>query len=106
MSTSYEFTSGDTGSVLRVTCVNDDDESAIDLTGATVELQWNRRSDGALQTKSMTLVTPASGICSYQFATGELEAPAMSFEVKITDASSKVIRSTATIDVDVRAAFS
>lgn len=104
MTTRYEFTSGDTGSVLRVTCVNDDDESAIDLTGATVVLKWYSRA-GTLVSQTMTLVTPASGICSYQFAAGELEAPAMSFEVQITDASSKVIRSTATLDVDVRAAF-
>jgi len=105
MSATYDFVAGDTGSVLRVTCVNDDDDSAIDLTGATVALQWIRRSDGALQSKTMTIVTAASGICSYQFATGELEAPSMRFEVKITDSGSKVIRSLDPLEVDVRTAF-
>lgn len=105
MAASYDFVSGDTGSVLRLTLTNDDDDSAIDLTASTIVLQWNRRSDNALQSKTMTIVTAASGICSYQFAASELEAPSMSFEVKITDASSKVIRSLDPLRVDVRAAF-
>jgi len=98
----YQFVSGDTGSVLRVTCKNDSDNTAINLTGSTVSLRWFDRATDAVITKAMTLVTPASGICSYQFATGELVSPSMSFEVRITDGSSAIIRSLNLIDVDVR----
>jgi len=99
---SYKFVSGDTGSVLRVTCTNDSDGSVINLTGSTVSLRWFDRATDAVINKAMTLVTPASGICSYQFVAGELVSPSMSFEVRITDGSSAVIRSLNLIDVDVR----
>lgn len=100
----YSFVAGDTGSVLRVTCTNDSDDSAIDLTGATVVVKW-RDSLGALQTKTMTIVTAASGIAEYNFAASELFSPSMSFEIQVTDASAKVIRSLSLIDVSVRAAL-
>lgn len=104
MPTVFEFTAGDTGSVLRVTCTNSDDDAAINLTGSTVELLWHRRSDGALQSPAMTIVTPLSGIASYQFAAGELEAPTMSFKVKITDSGGKYITSPNWTEVDVAGA--
>ncbi|MCC7202439.1 MAG: BppU family phage baseplate upper protein [Nitrospirae bacterium] len=92
MSSTYQFVAGDTGSKLKVTCKNDADNSIIDLTGATVKLKW-KDSGGALQTKTMTVLTPATnGQAEYQFASGELFAGTMNFEVEITDAGSKVIR--------------
>lgn len=100
----YSFVAGDTGSVLRVTCTNDSDDAAINLTGATVALRW-LDSSGVLVTKNMSIVTAASGIAQYQFGASELFAPSMSFEVGITDASSNVIRSINLIDVNVRAAL-
>ena len=101
----YSFVSGDTGSTLRVTCTNDSDSTAIDLTGCTLALRW-KDSANVLQSKAMTIVTAASGIAEYNFAAGELFAPSMSFEVQITDATSKVIRSLNPIEVSVRAALS
>lgn len=100
----YSFVAGDTGSVLRVTCTNDSDDTAINLTGATVALRW-LNSAGTLVSQNMTIVTAASGIAQYQFTASELFAPSMSFEVRITDASSNVIRSLNLIDVNVRAAL-
>ena len=100
----YSFVAGDTGSVLRVTCTNDSDDSAIDLTGCTVVLKW-RNASGVLTSQTMTIVTAASGICEYRFAAGELFAPSMAFEVQITDASSRVIRSLSLIETSVRAAL-
>jgi hypothetical protein len=99
---SYKFVAGDTGSVLRVTCTNDSDGTAINLTGSTVVLRWFNRATEAVIEQTMTLVTPASGICSYQFAAGELVSPSMAFEVKITDGSGKVIRSLNLLNEAVR----
>lgn len=86
-----DFIAGDTGSVLQVTC-KDTDDVAINVTGATVRLKY--RIDGAaLQTKTMTLVTAASGIVKYQFLADELTKGVMESEVEITDSSSKVTTS-------------
>ena len=101
---SYSFVSGDTGSVLRVTCTNDSDDSAINLTGSTLSLRW-LNSSGVLVTQAMTIVTAASGIAQYQFGASELYAPSMSFEIRITDSSANVIRNLSPIEVNVRAAF-
>jgi len=102
---SYKFVSGDTGSTLRVTCLNDDDSAIINITGATVVLRWLNPTTNAYIEKTMTLITPLSGIADYQFLAGELIAPSMAFEVRITDGSGKIIRSLNPINVDVRTAF-
>jgi hypothetical protein len=81
---SYSFVSNDTGSILQVTCTKASDNSAINLTGATVKLKWFNPARTVVE-RTMTLVTPLSGIVNYQFLAGDLYAPAMSFEVEITD---------------------
>ncbi len=102
---SYQFVAGDTGSKLKVTCKNDSDSTVINLTGATVKLKW-RGSGGTLQTKTMTILTPATnGQAEYQFLTGELFAGTMDFEVEITDSGGKVIRCLDLISEKVRAAL-
>jgi len=87
-----EFVENDTGSVLRVTCVDNDTDAAINLTGATVRLRW-RHHNGDVTSKTMNIVTAASGIVEYQFASGELWRGTRSFEVEIADAQGKVITS-------------
>ena len=100
----YEFVAGDTGSILEVTCKNDDDNTAINLTGCTVALQW-KGIDGVLVSKTMTVTNAAGGVAQYQFATAELFSGAMEFEVKITDVNSKVIRSLNLLSEGVRRAL-
>ncbi len=102
---SYQFVAGDTGSKLKVTCKNDADSSVINLTGSTVKLKW-KDSGGTLQTKTMTVLTPATnGQAEYQFAANELYAGTVNFEVEITDSGGKIIRSLDVIVEKVRAAL-
>ena len=88
----FSFVEADTASKLRVTCKNKGTGNAINLTGSTVQLQWKTRK-GTFVEKAMTLTDPTNGIAEYQFVVGELESPAMKFEVEITDGTSKVFRS-------------
>lgn len=102
MAVTYQFVAGDTGSKLKVTCKNDQDSIIIDLTGATVKLKWKNTS-GVLVTKTMTILSPATGgQAIYQFATAELYAGTMEFEVEITDSGGKVIRNLDLIKEKVR----
>ena len=85
------FVSGDTGSKLEETCLDNDTGLAIDLTGSTVALKWIDKSE-ALQTKSMTITDAINGVVEYLFLADELFAPQMKFEVEITDSGGNIIR--------------
>lgn len=102
---SFDFVAGDTGSVLNVTCKDKVTAAVINLTGSTVNLQWLNAA-GSRTTVAMTIVSAVAGTVKYQFTTGQLFAPAMVLEVKITDALSKVVTSLDTISVAVRKAAS
>ena len=92
MADGYDFVENDDGSILRITCYNDD-QSVIDLTGATVVLRW-RNSSGAMVERNMTIVGAATnGIAEYQFSLGELFAPKMHFGYRITDANNNNVSS-------------
>ena len=91
-----DFVAGDTGSVRRITC-RDDDGSVIDLTGATVTIRW-KDAAGTLVERPMTVVSPAAGVAEYQFAAGELYSPRMALGYRVTDATGNVITSR-TLDV-------
>ena len=89
----YSFVEDDTGSQLRVTCRNKVTGAVIDLTGSTVQLQWKTRKQ-VFTEKTMSIVVPGTnGIAEYLFLAGELEAPAMKFEVEVTDGIGKVLHS-------------
>lgn len=102
---SYDFVAGDTGSILNVTCKDKATKAVMDLTNCTVSLQWLNAA-GTRTTVAMTIVSAVAGTVKYQFTTGQLFAPGMIFEVKITDALSKVVTSLDTISVSVRKAAS
>lgn len=89
----FEFVAGDTASKLRVFCKDSDASVALDLSGSTVLLRWNKNSDGSLVEKQMTITDAALGIAEYQFLAGELEAPVMTFAVKVTFADSTFVSS-------------
>ena len=95
-----DFVSNDTGSILQITCV-DSTGVAINLTGATVRLRWIDTTN-TVQTKTMTIVTAASGICQYQFATGELVPGRMQFEIEIEDSSGYKTTNPTLTEVTVR----
>ncbi len=95
-----DLVSGDTGSTLLVTCT-DDSGAVIDLTSCTIKLRWQEAA-GTVSDKTMTVVSAASGTCSYKFLTGELFAPAMSFEVEITDGLGFKLSNVYLINVIVR----
>lgn len=97
----YEFVTGDTGSKIVITCTDSVLGTAINLAGATVKLHWITNA-GVLANKTMTVTSAATGVCEYQFLTGEIEAPTMTFEVEITDSASKVITSLDPVVVSVR----
>lgn len=88
----YDFTEGDTGSKLKVTC-RDNDETIIDLTGATVILHWKDANNDLVERNFTILDPPTDGISEYQFAAGELYAPKMNCGYSVTDSSGKVISS-------------
>jgi len=97
----YSFVTGDTGSILKITCKDAQTEAAMDITGSTVRLKW-KDAAGVLVTKVMDIVTPLQGIAQYQFAVGDLIAPKMRLEVEITDASGKVFSSIKPLEELVR----
>lgn len=96
----FDFVTGDTGSSLSVPCT-DSNGDVIDLTGCSVELHWKDAS-GAAVVRNMTIDDETGGICSYKFADGEIFAPAMSFEVQITDAGGFIITTPDLMTVTVR----
>lgn len=102
MTTSYDLVTGDTASVLRVTCKNRQTKVALDLTACTVHLHWINKS-GVLVQRVMTIESPSTaGIVSYQFAAGEIESSTMKCEVQITNSSGKILTLLAPIELKVR----
>lgn len=104
MAGTYQFVAGDTGSILEVTCLNDSDNTAINLSGCTVTLQW-KAVGGVRVSKTMTITDAAGGVAEYQFLANELYHGVMKFEIKITDVNSKVIRSLDLLEETVRRAL-
>lgn len=95
-----DLVTGDTGSTLTVTC-KDGAGAVINLTGATVELHWEGAS-GTVESRNMTVSAPATGVAAYTFSAGEIFAPAMAFEVEITDSAGKVVTCTEKIELTAR----
>ena len=85
-----EFVESDTGSILRLTCKNNTDESVIDVTGATVVLRY-KIDGGTLQTKAMTLQDATNGIVQVQFGAGELTPGELTGAAQITDSGGLVL---------------
>jgi hypothetical protein len=98
-----DFVSNDTASVLRVTCV-DANEERINLAGASANLHWKDETGQSID-KAMTIEDAANGVCTYQFGEGELFSPGMSFEVEITDVNEKKLTNVDLIAVTVRKAL-
>jgi hypothetical protein len=100
--TLFTFVEADTASVLRVTLVNKQTLGAIDLTGSTVRLIYTI-DDGSTQSRVMTLVTPLSGICEYQFVTGDLTPGKMIANTEITFSDTTILSQLDSFTFQVRA---
>ena len=98
---SAELVTNDTGSTLRLTCKDNELDTAIDLTGSTVRLRWEDDS-AAVQTRTMTIVDAANGIVTYKFLTGEIVFPKMRFEVEITDSGGYIISNLSLLEIETR----
>lgn len=86
---SYDFTAGDTGSVLRITVRDKYTKSVIPLnTIYTVNLLF-KMEGGMLVSRAMTVLTGADdGKAEYQFSTGELTAGTMQAQIEVTEIAS------------------
>jgi hypothetical protein len=105
-----DFTQHDTGSSLVITLV-DQDGAVIDLTGATVALQYYIDSNPPLFTKQMTVTDPKTGICSYQFGllNGVYDlasAGTMHFSVVVTLAGGVILSSPLEGQISISPAWS
>jgi len=96
-----DFVTGDTGTILRTTCIDNDTGEVIILTGATIVVRWEDET-GTIVTKPMTINDAANGIVQYQFLAGELIAPRMKFEIEITDVSGNIISNLELIELTGR----
>lgn len=72
---------GDTGSAVRITCLDNITSSPINLNGSIVKLQW--RHNGTIFNQTMEIIDPIKGIVQYMFESNELYTPEMSFDVVI-----------------------
>jgi len=97
----YDFGEDDTGSKLRVTCKDSQTGLPINLTGATVKLQW-RKPDVTLASVVMTVIDALGGVAEYLFAAGELKPKGMDFTVEITDSGGKILKNVNVIYKTVR----
>jgi|WetSurSiteA1Bulk_404760.scaffolds.fasta_scaffold16651_2 hypothetical protein len=78
-----EFVAGDTNSKIRFTFKKASDGSALDLSGATVDLRW-KIGAGILTTSAMTVTDAAGGVAEYLFTTGQLVAGTLTAEGRVT----------------------
>lgn len=101
MANRFHFVQADNKVRLQVTCT-DSAGAAINLSGASVNLRWRKKSDGLVENRAMTIDNAASGVVSYLFLTGELVPPTMEYEVTVTKADGTVISSLDTEVLGIR----
>lgn len=99
-----EFVAGDTGSKLIVTCKTNQDSVVIDLTGASLKLNFKIDS-GTLKTPAMTITNlpGTDGKAEYQFISTDLVAGDMQAAAEITDSVGKIITQLVPFKFKVRA---
>lgn len=92
---------GDTESTLKITC-KDSDGTVINLTGATVRVYW-RIANGNVQSRTMTIdASPATGIATYKFQSGDLIVGDLVGEIEIQFTSGTILTSVVTFTINVR----
>lgn len=91
---------GDTLAILRVTVK--DAGTVVNLTGATVLMNYRINGGTLVTTTNWTISNPTTGVCDYQFTSGELTAGQLVGELQIT-ISGKVGK-TSKLYIDIEAA--
>lgn len=100
MTCEYDFVQDDNG-VLKVTCL-DEAGAVIPLPGATVTLNWVDDIGGDPVTRPMTITDEANGLAEYEFQTGELIPPVITYEVNIVDVNNDEITSVCLEELKIR----
>ena len=92
----FDFVEGDTLTTIKSALVDQDNGSALDLTGgsASVRFVFRRPGDGAWSAptdRALTVTDAANGLVEYQFLTGELLPGIMRLEASATLSNGKTI---------------
>lgn len=104
MANRYHFVQENELVKLVVTCV-DSLGVVINLTGCTAQIRW-KTSDGTIVDKDMSIESAVEGKASYQFQTGELTPPTMTYEVTVTTPGDVIMSSLTAEVLGVRARLS
>jgi len=99
----YDLTAGDAGSILRVTCKDQETDALIDLTGKTVKLRY-KLNGGTLQVKTMTVASPnTDGIAEYQFAPADIPvAGTIEFDIRLNEGAGDQLTSVQLDELRIR----
>ena len=96
-----DFVEGDTGSAIQFTCVDSNTVNPINLTNYTVKISW--KTNKILHNQYMEIVDAASGLVRYKFATNELKANSMSFDITLTNTiNNQILTCKDLVRIDVR----
>jgi len=106
----FKYVQGDTGPQLKLTLTDEDTGTATDLTGATVKMHFRAAgSTTVLYSKTLYVNpgTPTLGIALVNWATGELDYAAGTYqgEIEITKASGQIETIYDTIKFKIREDF-
>ena len=106
----FYYVQGDTGPQLRLTFTDEDTGTATDLTGATVKMHFRTAGETTVLYSKTLYVnpgTPTLGIAVVNWATGELDYDAGTYqgEIEVTKASGQIETIYDTIKFKIREDF-
>tara|TARA_B100000929_G_C15371003_1_gene374366 strand:+ start:327 stop:668 length:342 start_codon:yes stop_codon:yes gene_type:complete len=106
----FYYVQGDTGPQLRLTFTDEDTGTATDLTGATVKMHFRTAGETTVLYSKTLYVnpgTPTLGIAIVNWATGELDYDAGTYqgEIEVTKASGQIETIYDTIKFKIREDF-
>jgi|SRR5215831_10191848 len=98
-----DLVAGDTGSVLRVTLLDNETSNPVPgLASSTVRMKYRARN-GQLVTRQMTIQDAVAAIVTYQFVAGELIAGPLTGEFEVVDSGGQIVTSLTPFNLTVRA---
>jgi len=106
----FNYVQGDTGPQLRLTFTDEDTGTATDLTGATVKMHFRAAGETTLlYTKTLYINpgSPTAGIAIVNWATGDLDQDAGTYEgeIEVTKSSGQIETIYDTIKFKIREDF-
>lgn len=93
----FKYVQGDTGPQIRVTLTNEDDNTAVDLTSATVTLHFREAGAESVLFSRAFYINPDTannGVAVLQWATDDLQVDAGTYEGEIEVVRSSGVRET------------